>query len=535
MGVRMSFFSELFRRQLDAVPDVARNDGSFQAFTDQMVLFQQSLYGPANMYSTTIPGERSEPVAESYLGYASGIYKTNGPVFSVSMARARLFSEMRFAFRKRGTAGGGNDLERTDALRMLEQPGGPKSAETTQSMLTRMEQDVTTAGTAFLATSEDGERILRRRPDWMEFILSAPPDEATESDIVGYRYTVGGPYGKGRVKYYPLGECIHWAPIPDPEALYRGMSWLTPVIEEFQGDAMATRHKRKFFENAATPNMVVIAPPQITTQQFKDFIRSANESSAGVENAYKTLFFGGGADVRSVGANMQQLEFRATQGAGETRIASAGGVPPIIVGMSEGLSSATYSNYGQARRAFADTWGSNQWRSACAAVAPLVDVPEDSELWYDTKDIPFLREDVKDLATVQSQQAATINALIAAGWTSESAVTAVLAEDFSKLQHSGLMSVQLQAPVKDDDTAGDAEATEATAEQATIITGLIGSGAWEPESIKDAVLKNDLTLLAPVEVEEPPAEEELPVEEDPEALGEEEPEALAEDEAEMPG
>lgn len=520
----MSFLTELMRWNS---PEVARNDGSMQAYIDQMVLFQQAMYGPGQMIST-IPGEKSERVTESHLGYAGGVYKINSPIFSVSMARARLFSEMRFAFRKQGSSGGGNDLERTDALALLERPGGPRSAETTQSLLTRMEQDATTAGTAFLALSEDGDRVLRRRPDWMEFVLSAPPDEAMESDIVGYRYTLGGPWSGGRSKLYVLGECIHWAPIPDPEASYRGMSWLGPIIEEFQADRQATRHKLKFFENGATPNIIMVSPPTLTPDQFAEYARKSREVSAGTEHAYKTMHVGGGVDPRVVGANFQQIDFRATQGAGETRVAMAGGVPPIIVGMSEGLSSATYSNYGQARRAFADTWASNQWRSACAAIAPLVKVPADRELWYDTRDIPFLREDVKDLATVQSQQAATINALIASGWTSDSAVSAVLAEDFSLLEHSGLMSVQLQAPVKDKGGEDVAEEVQLTSTQAATVNGLMTTGVWEPESVKAAVIANDMGKLVFLEPEPAPEDEILPEDEI-------DPEAAAADEQELPG
>jgi hypothetical protein len=56
-----------------------------------------------------------------------------------------------------------------------------------------------------------------------------------------------------------------------------------------------------------------------------------------------------GADVKTVGADLQQVDFKQVQGAGETRICAAARIPPIIVGVSEGLDSATYSNYGQAR------------------------------------------------------------------------------------------------------------------------------------------------------------------------------------------
>lgn len=523
----MSFLRELTRW---SAPEVARNDGSFQAYVDQIAAFQGMLYQP--QYTSTIPGEKAEPVVESYLGYSTGIYKKSAPVFSVSMARARLFSEARFKFRRLGTVGGGNDLFGTQELTLLERPGGPRSAETTQTMLTRMEQDVTNAGTAFLALSDDETRILRRRPDWMEFILSAPPDEAIESSIVGYKYTVGGVKSGGRSRIYLPGEAIHWAPIPDPDAQFRGMSWLGPVVEEFQSDDLATRHKRKFFENAATPNIIMVAPPTLTPDQFRDYVRQQKEATEGVDNAYKTLYLGGGMDPRVVGTDFKQLDFRATQGAGETRIAAAGGVPPIIVGFSEGLSSATYSNYGQARRAFADTWASNQWRSACGALAPLVNVPSDAELWYDTRDIPFLREDVKDLAVVQSQQAATINALLAAGWTSDSAKAAVLAEDFSLLQHSGLMSVQLQPPVKPGGEEQKATAEEAavTGTEATTLSALL-AGPWDPESVKEAVLANDLSLLTYVEPE-PAIDPAADPNADPAA---EDPALAAADSEELPG
>ena len=67
-------------------------------------------------------------------------------------------------------------------------------------------------------------------------------------------------------------------------------------------------------------------------------------------------------------------------------------------------------------------------------------------LWYDSRDVPFLREDQKDAADIQNRQAATINALIMAGFTPESSVAATSAEDWDLLKHTGLVSVQLLPP-----------------------------------------------------------------------------------------
>ena len=519
----MSFLSELLRWGPPAPQSgwqIARNDGTFQSLADAIALFQGGLYQPA--YSTTIPGEKSEPVIESFLGYAQGIYKANGVIFAVSKARRLLFSDVSLKYRRLGTVGGGNDLFGTRELRILERPwpGG-----TTQSLLSRAEQDVTSAGTFFLARSEDGRRLLRRRPDWCEFILDAPPDEAIESNIIGYKYTLGGPRSGGRSKLYlaaqyegdQFAEMIHWAPTPDPEAQYRGMSWLSPIVREIQADSAATKHKLKFFENAATPNLAVSLKESVTVEQFRQFVKEMNDASVGIENAYKNLYLGGGADVTVIGANMNQMDFRPIQGAGETRVCAAGRVPPIIVGLSEGLSAATYSNYAQARRAFGDSWARPQWKSFVGAVAPLVPAPTnaageiDAELWYDPRDVAFLREDIKDLAEVQSTTMGTINAAIAAGWTPDSAKAAVLAEDFGQLEHSGLMSVQLQPPGAGDDGPDPAAEFSAKVKDAV---ALMAPTAFTLESIIQAVDDRDLEALEEIEAE--PAEDPL-AEEDPNA------------------
>lgn len=516
--------------------EIERNDGTFQAYVDYLVKFQGMLYGGTPGYISTFPNQKSEPILDTFLGYVQGAYAANGVVFAVSMARMLLFSDVSLKFRRLGTIGGGNDLFGNPDLRLFERPwpGG-----TTQALLTRAEQDVTTAGTFFLARSDDGTRLLRRRPDWMEFILDAPPDVAVEANVIGYKYTVGGPYSGGNSRLYlaprydgdSLAECVHWAPIPDPMACYRGMSWLTPVLEEIKADKMATRHKLKFFENAATPNLAVSLAETVTLEQFRQFVKEMNDASVGVENAYKNLYLGGGANVSVIGANMQQLEFSGTQGHGETRVCAAGRVPPIIVGLSEGLASATYSNYGQARRAFGDSFGHPQWKSFVGAVAPLIQEPSGAELWYDTRDVPFLREDIKDIAEVQSTTMATINAALAAGWTPESSLKSVLAQDLSQLQHSGLMSVQLQPPGAQDKGPTPADEASVVGTQATAISTLAAGNAFDLESIVGAVTSGDLAELEVMEDQAPaPGEIDpatgLPMGEDPNAPLTDDPTAL---------
>jgi hypothetical protein len=197
-----------------------------------------------------------------------------------------------------------------------------------------------------------------------------------------------------------------------------------------------------------TVNMVISLNPSIQEESFRKWIKDFEEQHRGTLNAYKTLYLGGGATVTPVGATPEQIDFKVTQGAGETRVANAAGVPPVVAGFAEGLASATYSNYREAREHFADATMRPLWRNFAGSMQTLVPPPHGSAmLWYDDRDIAFLRADRKDIATIQQTQAATISSLVNAGYKPETVIKAILAEDWALLEHTGLYSVQLQPPM----------------------------------------------------------------------------------------
>ncbi len=343
-----------------------------------------------------------------------------------------------------------------DDLAILETPwNGAHTGDLLKLML--VHADI--GGSSYVARRN---RVLRvMRPDWITVIHGTnEDDEATgddlDAELLGYLYHSGGRYAGKKPVYLLPEEVAVFTPNPDPTAPYRGMSWLTPVIREVMGDKATTDHKLRFFENGATPNMVVkldIAD----LAKFNEWVDQMELNHKGSANAYKTLYMGAGADATVVGTNLEQLDFKNVQGAGETRIAAAAGVPPIIAGFSEGLESATYSNYGQARRRFADLTMRPLWRDVAHSLQQIIPTPAGAELWYDDRDIPFLAEDVKDAVESQGIQSRTIRTLTDAGFTPDSAIEAVNAGDWNRLVHSGLFSVQLQKPGSTDEPS---EATE---------------------------------------------------------------------------
>jgi hypothetical protein len=143
------------------------------------------------------------------------------------------------------------------------------------------------------------------RPDWVDIVTGskAKDGDAWDPDAkpVGYIFHNGGRNSGRPVSTFLPEQVAHFAPIPDPEARFRGMSWLTPVIREVMADKAATLHKEKFFENGATPNLLVKFDVD-SVEKMRPWIELFKESHEGALNAYKTLFVGAGTDATPVGA-----------------------------------------------------------------------------------------------------------------------------------------------------------------------------------------------------------------------------------------
>jgi phage portal protein BeeE len=391
---------------------------------------------------------KSEQMETNFAGMVQGAYKRNGIIFACMRARLSVFSEGRFQY-QRLRNGRPGDMFGDRSLDLLERPW-PNG--TTQDLLTRLLQDADLAGNAFW-TVRNGN-LRRMRPDWVTIVMGSQNDpdilpDDLDAELLGYGYHPGGPLSGTDPVFLLPEEVAHFAPTPDPIAHYRGMSWISPIVRELEADSAASMHKLAFFQNGATLQTVV-SFKDMKEETFERFMRKMNNSHQGAQNAYKTLYLGGGADVTTVGADMRQLDFKVTQGAGETRIAAAAGVHPVIVGLSEGLqgSSLNAGNFNAARRQFGEGTLSTLWRNVASSLSTLVAGPPGAQLVIDTRDIPFLREDQKDAANIQQQQGATIVQLATGGFTRKSAIAAVTAQDMTLLEEDpNWVSVQVQQSI----------------------------------------------------------------------------------------
>lgn len=400
------------------------------------------------------PTAVSEEVGTDFRGFAQGMMRANPVVFAVMEMRRRLFSDGRFQWR-RIRNGRPGDYFGSPELRPLEQPwpGG-----TTTDLLSRMIQDADLAGNAYVVRLAGGQ-LRRLRPDWVTIVLGSnrdaeAPGTMPDVTIAGYLFHPGG-RGVGDPIPFIAQDVAHFAPTPDPVANFRGMSWLTPVIREMQSDNMATTHKLRFFESGASKRTVVTMDPGIDQETLDNWVEKFRNHYSGAESAYKMMFLAGGTGVDTIGTDMQEVDFKKLSAVSENRICMAGGVPPILVGASEGLAAATYSNYGMARRAFSDGTMRHLWRLAAGALETVVELPSAGtsanggpgtpvQLWVDDRDISFLQEDQKDAAEIASVEAQAMDTLIKAGYEAETVTEAVISGDYSVLEHTGLVSVQMQ-------------------------------------------------------------------------------------------
>jgi HK97 family phage portal protein len=367
---------------------------------------------------------------------------SESPIVAAAVAaRAAVFAEVRFAF-QRVRNGRGADLFTSQALQTIQ---APAPGMTTGDLLTRWEHHVSLFGNAYAFVWRG--RVVVPNPMSVEIVgVELRADEESPPfarEVVGY--LVRDPETRGVALEVPADNMAHFIEHPDPTR-FGGMSWIRTAIAEHDADKLITEHKRRFFTNAATPNMILKSERELTDEQVARLRSMVDSRFSGVHNAHRTMVLEGGMDAQVVGASiLDGNRFQALQDSGENRIAVASRVPAPVLGIALG-SSPTYNNYATSLRAFVDLWARPAWRRAAEALESIVVTPADARLWYDERDVAALRTDEKAVAEIKAQDAATIRQLVDGGYQPESVAAFVASGDPNDLVHTGQLSVQLQPP-----------------------------------------------------------------------------------------
>jgi phage portal protein BeeE len=402
----------------------------------------------AAVLTTTYGSPNREAVLPQMVGASQDANANSSAVFAAVLVRMALLSEARFQFQRLKD----KEMFGDARLAVLENPWPDGSAG---ALLARMEQDVCLAGNSFTwnAAGSGGDSLVRLRPEWVTIVSALREDSLGRQfrRAVGYWFeppatALGGSFGDPA--FFDVSEVAHWAPVPDPAASFRGMSWLTPIIRDIQGDTGLSSYKVKYLQNNASPN-VLIKYAQKLQPGTVDAIRERMQARyAGIDNAFKTLVLDQGADLTVIGNSLEQMNFEAVQQAGAERILAAASVPPVLVGM-EPLRGAGRS-YVEVVRRFSDLWARPEWRSACEVLekfTPGADIDSGAvRLWFDTSDIAALQEAGLEKAQIALVHAQSILTMVQAGATLDSAVAAVDAGDVSQLEAAPVPAAQVPQP-----------------------------------------------------------------------------------------
>lgn len=389
------------------------------AYNGSRYLLSNSSYGP--MESSWPSGEKAAVTS-------------NGMVYGLTRKRVEVFSQARLTWKRLGTGPKpmSADVFTTADLAALDNP---------VQMLARMELDVACAGNSYWVRR--GVTMHRLPPEWVSIVIFSDlevddPSQAWDARLGGYVFKP--PTDPGEV-FLP-GEVAHYRPEEDPDSRFRGMSWVRPAMEDIATANGARRFLTKFFENAATPNMVVKFPPEVGVSTVETFAKLFSEKHDGVERAFRTAFLGGGADPVVVGSSLKDLDTEHVRSQVYIDLCMAAGVGAVAAGILPG----TFTNTKESNRSFADTKGRYLWLALVDALRPVFPAPAGAELWYSVAGVSALQSDAKDDAEIMAANAQTIRTLVDGGFDPASAVNAVSIGDLAGVQHSGLVSVQLLPP-----------------------------------------------------------------------------------------
>lgn len=406
--------------------------------------YWEGMASGAAVLTTSYGSPDREPLLPQLAAFAQQALGSSSPVFSAHLVRLALFSEVTFTWQAKDD----KHLWGNTDLAKLEEPFGPGT--TTGMLLARMEQDAFFAGQGYIWDAPGEDRLVRLRPDWTTIV-----SEVVHVSGGGwYRRPVGywfePPKGlqdrEGDGFLVPAGECVHFAPIPDPQANFRGMSPLTPAIRDIQGDDGMSRYKIRYLTNNATPNMVVKYAQKIQDATVDKVRERMAARYGGPDNAGKTLVLDQGADLVLAGNSLSQMDFSSVQSVGTERVLAATSVPGVLVGL-EPLRGAG-RGYQESMQKLANIWARPQWRTACGALSQIVNVPPGNRLWFDTSDIAALQDGEMERGQAALVRMQALLAAVQAGYTHESAIAAVDSMDLSQLKAGGVGTPASSAPVQ---------------------------------------------------------------------------------------
>ena len=147
----------------------------------------------------------------------------------------------------------------------------------------------------------------------------------------------------------PAADMVRVA-LLDPGTMTQGVSPLQAAQHDYQLDMERQNYLVEMLTNLHVPGLKFKSPRKLTDKERQE-LRAAMEDRFGLGKRGAPLLVENGSDAELM-EPLKDMDWPGLTGLTESRICSAFGVPPILVGARVGLDRSTYANYAEARRSF---------------------------------------------------------------------------------------------------------------------------------------------------------------------------------------
>lgn len=184
-------------------------------------------------------------------------------------------------------------------------------------------------------------RLWPLRPDWLV------PVPSSSAFITEYLYEV-----PGRPQIIIAAQDVLEFKLFDPLNQYNPWPPVAVAARVADIDNAATDFIKIFWEKGATPPAILKTTQKLSDQQVDSLRERWRKRYGGSEHWAEPAILDRDADYKQIGLSFDSMGFGELDARNEARICAILKVPPIVVGAKVGLDRSTYTNYGEARRAW---------------------------------------------------------------------------------------------------------------------------------------------------------------------------------------
>lgn len=150
----------------------------------------------------------------------------------------------------------------------------------------------------------------------------------------------------------PAEDIVHDPLHHDPLNELWGLSPIAVLARHVDLDNMATDYLRAFFKNDGTPAGLLKFKTKVDPSERRRVKELWGAEHSGGAGWHTVSVLDADVSYEALGASPEKLRLNSVWEQTETRICSAFGVPPILIGTLVGLNRSTFSNYKEARTSF---------------------------------------------------------------------------------------------------------------------------------------------------------------------------------------